>query len=179
MTVDEIKEKYSMSDIVSRYGFHPNRSGFVCCPFHKGDRQASMKIYQKDYHCFGCGANGDIFSFVQKIEGIPFREAFVLLGGTYNHVKENRFLMQMKIAQREREMKKAKAAEKEFQQWRKERLTQITTTLQICDSLQNTYKPLTSEWDILIEEKQKNEYKWEVLAYGTREEMEEMRERDE
>lgn len=178
MTADEIKEKYSMFDIISKYGLHPNRSGFICCPFHKGDRQASMKIYQKDYHCFGCGANGDIFSFIQEMEKVSFRDAFLSLGGTYPHMKESRFLAQMKLAQRKREAEEAKIREEEFQQWRKKRLTQIATTLQCCDALQDTYKPFSSEWSILLEEKQKNEYKWEILAYGTRKEMEEMRECD-
>lgn len=72
-----------MREIVEQYGFHPNRAGFIHCPFHKGDQGASMKIYQKDFHCFGCGANGDIFTFVQLIDHVDFRTAFQSLGGTY------------------------------------------------------------------------------------------------
>ncbi len=83
MTLEEIKSTYSMRDVVARYGLKPNRSGFVSCPFHQGDRQASMKIYEKDFHCHACGANGDIFTFVQKMEGVSFKEAFQILGGTY------------------------------------------------------------------------------------------------
>ena len=85
MTSDEIKQMYSMREIISRYGFEPNRSGFINCPFHDGDRDASMKIYEKDYNCFGCGENGDIFDFVQKMETVGFREAFKILGGEYEH----------------------------------------------------------------------------------------------
>nr|WP_288825537.1 CHC2 zinc finger domain-containing protein [uncultured Clostridium sp.] len=83
MTVEEIKDTYSMRDIVERYGFQPNRKGFISCPFHAGDRQASMKVYERDYHCHACGANGDIFSFVEQMENITFKEAFQVLGGTY------------------------------------------------------------------------------------------------
>ena len=72
-----------MRDILARYGIHTNRAGFICCPFHEGDREASMKIYDRDFNCFGCGANGDIFSFVQKMENLSFREAFLELGGEY------------------------------------------------------------------------------------------------
>ncbi len=43
MTVEEIKETYSMRDVVGRYGFQPNHRGFISCPFHHGDRQASLK----------------------------------------------------------------------------------------------------------------------------------------
>ena len=44
MTKDEIKQIYSMSEIVERYGFKPNRSGFIRCPFHPGDKTASKSI---------------------------------------------------------------------------------------------------------------------------------------
>ena len=77
MTKEEVKSRYSMRDILARYGIRPNRAGFVRCPFHKGDREPSMKIYEKDFHCFGCGETGDIFSFVQKMEHLSFREAFL------------------------------------------------------------------------------------------------------
>lgn len=83
MTVEEIKAAYSMRDIVARYGFQPNRRGFIPCPFHQGDRQASLKVYDRDYHCHACGANGDIFSFVEQMEDMTFKEAFQSLGGTY------------------------------------------------------------------------------------------------
>jgi DNA primase len=83
MTVEEIKNSYSMRDIVARYGLEPNHAGFLHCPFHKGDRQGSLKIYDKDFHCFGCGANGDIIDFVMRMENISFKEAFQSLGGTY------------------------------------------------------------------------------------------------
>lgn len=83
MTLEEIKSRYSMQDIVARYGFHPNRTGFISCPFHKGDHTASMKLYSDSFNCFGCGANGDIFTFVQKMDNCDFKTAFYSLGGTY------------------------------------------------------------------------------------------------
>lgn len=83
LTLEEIKATYSMSDIVARYGIQPNRRGFIPCPFHEGDRQASLKLYDRDYHCHACGANGDIFSFVEQMENITFKEAFKILGGVY------------------------------------------------------------------------------------------------
>ena len=74
-----------MRDILNKCGLpQPNRSGFIQCPFHKGDREASMKIYDKDFNCFGCGANGDIFTFAEMFYGISFKEAFRMLGGGYD-----------------------------------------------------------------------------------------------
>jgi len=83
LTVEEIKSTYSMKNIVVQYGFQLNRRGFISCPFHDGDRQASLKVYDRDFHCHACGANGDIFSFVERMENITFKEAFQILGGTY------------------------------------------------------------------------------------------------
>jgi DNA primase len=51
-----------------------NYSGL--CPFHN-EKTPSFSVHatRQFYHCFGCGASGDIFSFVQKIENITFPEA--------------------------------------------------------------------------------------------------------
>lgn len=104
MTTEEIKRQYSMRDIVARYGFIPNRAGFISCPFHKGDREASMKVYERDFHCFGCGKNGDIFTFVMLMDGLSFKESFRELGGEY----ENNFSARVKAyrMQKQREMQK-------------------------------------------------------------------------
>ncbi len=88
MTKEEIKQEYTMTDILTRYGLRVDHKGFCRCPFHQGDREASLKVYKNDFHCFGCGANGDIFTFVQLMDGIDFKAAFVSLGGTYEHTQE-------------------------------------------------------------------------------------------
>ena len=116
MTSDELKQSISMREIVSKYGFQPNRAGFISCPFHKGDRTPSMKIYPKDYHCHACGANGDIFSFVQQIEGVSFKEAFYSLGGSY---EKRTFASELAQYQSEKRRKMAQK-ELEKQQSRKE-----------------------------------------------------------
>ena len=83
MNREEIKQQYSMRDIVEQYGFKVNRAGFIHCPFHKGDKGASLKVYKDSFHCFGCGTNGDIFTFIQKMDSVDFKTAFQSLGGTY------------------------------------------------------------------------------------------------
>lgn len=80
MDKETIKQQNSMRDVLSRYGMIPNRAGFISCPFHSGDRTASMKIYKDSYYCFGCGATGDIFTFVQSMDNCDFKTAFQILG---------------------------------------------------------------------------------------------------
>lgn len=76
MTKEEIKQQNSMRDVLSRYGMVPNRAGFINCPFHPKDRTASMKIYKDSYYCFGCGATGDIFTFVQNMDNCDFKTLY-------------------------------------------------------------------------------------------------------
>jgi DNA primase len=54
------------------------------CPFHD-ERTPSFGIdpTQKVYHCFGCQASGDVFTFVQETEGVDFKEALELLAERY------------------------------------------------------------------------------------------------
>lgn len=120
MTVDEIKSTYTMSDIVRRYGFHPNRAGFISCPFHTGDRSPSLKVYPKDFHCHACGANGDIFTFVQKMDNCDFKTAFQSLGGIYQKTSDSSKLAVYK-ARKEKEKR-----EKQEQKIKRDKLLNNT-----------------------------------------------------
>ena len=88
MTSDELKQSVSMRELVERYGIHIDRKGFCCCPFHK-EKTGSMKIYKDSYNCFGCGANGDIFSFVMGMENCDFKTAYKALGGSYRQQSDH------------------------------------------------------------------------------------------
>jgi CHC2 zinc finger/Toprim domain len=52
------------------------------CPFH-GEKTPSFRVYKDNhYHCFGCGAHGDIFSWLMQARGMSFREAVEHIRGT-------------------------------------------------------------------------------------------------
>lgn len=63
-----IKERIKMSDILLKYNFEPNRSGFIYCPFHN-EKTPSLKIYKHDrgWYCFGCGKGGSVIDFVMNL----------------------------------------------------------------------------------------------------------------
>lgn len=180
MTKEEIKDIYSMRDILERYGLpQPNRAGFICCPFHK-EKTASMKIYQKDFHCFACAAHGDIFSFVMMMEDLPFSEAFKALGGTYAHEGGlSRHQIQRQKAIRDQKRLEAKQRENEFKRWRCEKLSEVCNLLCLCDGAERLYEPFSDEWAYLISLRQKNEYTYQILGFGSRQDQEEMRNQDE
>lgn len=78
----QIKSVLSMAEVVERYGYHPNRAGFIKCPFHP-DKTASLRIYEKGWHCFGCGIGSSVIDFVMKLFGIDYRQAVVRLNADF------------------------------------------------------------------------------------------------
>jgi len=53
---------------------------WACCPFHTEDTPSfHVRPHLGMYKCFGCGESGDVFSFVQRVHGVGFREALQLL----------------------------------------------------------------------------------------------------
>ena len=78
----QIKNSLSILDVVSTY-IKLEKSGSqykARCPFHN-EKTPSFYISPDRgiYKCFGCGESGDIFSFVEKIESVPFYEALTIL----------------------------------------------------------------------------------------------------
>lgn len=67
-----------------------NTNAHKCC-FHEDKtpslRFKEMKSGQIIYHCFGCGAKGDVFNFVQNLHKIPFKEAVKLIIDTFEYDK--------------------------------------------------------------------------------------------
>lgn len=54
----------------------------ACCPFH-ADRSPSFTIFDggERYHCFGCGAGGDVLDYLQRAHDVTLREAAAMLDG--------------------------------------------------------------------------------------------------
>lgn len=77
-----IKTTLSMRDVAARYGFTPNRSGNILCPFHP-EKTPSLKLYDqpgRGFNCFSCGATGSVIDFVMKLFSISFAQAIRRLG---------------------------------------------------------------------------------------------------
>lgn len=139
MNKEEIKANYSMSDVVGRYGLYPNRAGFIQCPFHRRDRTASMRIYKDSYYCFGCGATGDIFTFVQNMDNVTFKEAFQLLGGTYEKPTFSTKLAVYKA-------QKAKEMRLKEEQRHKEKITENIRLIDKYRNILSKTAPLSDAW---------------------------------
>ena len=76
-TAEIIRQEVPMRQAAEHYGFSVDRAGFIRCPFHSGDHQASLKIYpgQGGFCCFGCGAKGSVIDFVMRLFECSFSDA--------------------------------------------------------------------------------------------------------
>src|SRR3982751_5420423 len=81
--LDDIRSRVSISTVVGRKVAWDRRKSnpgkgdyWACCPFH-GEKTPSFHVDDRKgfYHCFGCKASGDIFSFLVEKEGLRYPEA--------------------------------------------------------------------------------------------------------
>lgn len=74
-----VKQRVDIVEFLEQHGMDVKRSGtryWALCPFHDEDTP-SFSIDQNTgrYYCFGCRETGDIFTYLQKTEGLTFKEA--------------------------------------------------------------------------------------------------------
>ena len=74
---EAVKQSVTTRQAAEHYGIHVGRNGMACCPFHN-DKTPSMKLDWR-YHCFGCGADGDVIDFAAALYGLGKKEAAVQL----------------------------------------------------------------------------------------------------
>ena len=76
--VEEVREKNDIVDVISGYVRLKKQGSnyFGLCPFHN-EKSPSFSVSQSKqmFHCFGCGAGGNVFTFVMQYENYTFPEA--------------------------------------------------------------------------------------------------------
>ena len=70
---EAVKQSVTTRQAAKLYGIRVNRAGKANCPFHN-DRTPSMKV-DKRFHCFGCGADGDVIDFTAQLYGLDAKSA--------------------------------------------------------------------------------------------------------
>jgi len=80
--IEEIRNRNDIVDIISQYVIlkRSGRSFFGLCPFHKEKTPSfSVSPDKQIFHCFGCGAGGNVIHFVSKIENLNFKDTLEFL----------------------------------------------------------------------------------------------------
>ncbi|QTH21977.1 toprim domain-containing protein [Rhizorhabdus wittichii] len=81
--IDDAASRYNITDLVARTRAvrRAGRAHVALCAFHH-ERSPSMHLYdsQGRYHCFGCGADGDVIDYVMRTERLGFFDALRFLG---------------------------------------------------------------------------------------------------
>ena len=98
-SAEKIKERLSIVDVISSYLtlIPAGRNYKAKCPFHNEKTPSFFVSAERNsYYCFGCGAKGDIFSFVEHFEGTDFLGALKLLAGRAGVTLENNFSKEKK-----------------------------------------------------------------------------------
>ena len=80
--IEEVRSNNDIVDIISQYVVlkRSGRNYFGLCPFHK-EKSPSFSVSpdKQIFHCFGCGAGGNVFHFISKIENVNFIESMQIL----------------------------------------------------------------------------------------------------
>ncbi|WP_101912599.1 DNA primase [Megasphaera vaginalis (ex Bordigoni et al. 2020)] len=80
--IEQVRQANDIVSVVSDYLVlkRSGRNFWACCPFHN-EKTASFSVAPDKgfFHCFGCHASGDVFTFIMKKENISFSEAVEIL----------------------------------------------------------------------------------------------------
>ena len=104
---EAVKQSVSTREAAEFYGIEVSRTGMACCPFHD-DKNPSMKVDQR-FHCFGCGADGDVIDFTAKLFDLSPKEAAEKLAQDFGLIYDSqapprrRYVRQKNEAQKFRE----------------------------------------------------------------------------
>lgn len=95
--IDRIRDQTKITSVVGRFVLWDKKKSkpgkgdmWACCPFH-GEKAPSFHADDRRgiYHCFGCGAHGDVYRFLMEKTGCTFPEAIAQLGGEIDLIDES------------------------------------------------------------------------------------------
>mgnify|MGYP003372917432 CR=1 FL=1 len=98
---EAVKQSVSTREAAEFYGIKVSRNGMACCPFHD-DKNPSMKVDQR-FHCFGCGADGDVIDFTAKLFDLSPKEAAEKLAQDFGLIYDSQAPPRRKYVRRKTE----------------------------------------------------------------------------
>ena len=165
---EAVKQSISTRQAAEHYGILVRRNGMAVCPFHS-DKNPSMKVDQR-FHCFGCGADGDVIDFVSRLFEIGSKEAAEKLAEDFGISYDRKGRVSPRSVKRKisEELQFRKAEQKCFRVY--------ADYLRLLKEWRENYAPQPEDDDwhpLFVEALQKQtriEYLLDVLLFGTVEE---------
>lgn len=157
---DEAKARLTMAQVAKEYGYSANRAGFICCPFHN-EKTASLKLYDRSFHCYGCGAGGTVIDFVAMLFQLDAL-------GAVKRLNED-FGLGLDLDGRPdpdelRERKRTAEAKKLFDEWRTQTLNMLDACIRVANLAD--FDNLTDAAALALVYKESLEAWAEVLLHG-------------
>lgn len=168
--VEAVKSAVNMPQLAETYGFRVNRNGFMLCPFH-ADKSPSLKVYPgymtgDGYHCYSCGAGGDIIRFAMEYEGLDFEAAVRRIAGMFGvPISDGAELTaadKAKIAERKRQLEQKRRQEA----GQKRALLELADRIRWYEQLTREARPYGELWCYLANRLPVMQGEWEARFNG-------------
>lgn len=152
-TAAAIKANLSMHQVAERYGFHPNKAGFIICPFHN-EKTASCKIYDRHrgFYCHACHTGGSVIDFVMRLFEIPFREAIAKLNSDFGlglSLDRSSRVEMSRLVKRRQEEARLREAQKKQELDLFDHQCQIEADMNRCEMAMEAHPPIRDKWNVI------------------------------
>ena len=154
-----VKESVTTREAAEMYGIEVKHGGMACCPFHD-DRHPSMKVDRR-FHCFGCGADGDVIDFTARLYNLTPKEAAEKLAQDFGLAYDSQAPPRRNYVRQKSETQKLK--EKREHGWRV-----LTDYYHLLRKWETDYSPKTPDEDPhprFMEAIQKKDYTGYLLDF--------------
>lgn len=146
---DIIKQSITMYDVLDRCGLQLDRHNSMCCPLHR-EKTPSFKVYKggSRFHCFGCGAGGDVITFVMRYYSLSYGQAIMRLA--YDFSIPLAGIRQMSAQERIRAIEERRARKRKTEGFKREYDRLFDAYIDACDEFIRLegnlimYKPKTA-----------------------------------
>ncbi|MGX8711698.1 MAG: CHC2 zinc finger domain-containing protein [bacterium] len=161
---EAVKQSVTTRQAADMYGVKIRRGGMACCIFHE-DRTPSMKVDNR-FHCFGCGADGDVIDFVAQLYGLGSKQAAEKIAADYGISYDSKSHSPPKPAKRKQ------SPEQQFKEQENRCFRVLCDYLHLLEKWKIEYepKPEDIEWHPLfveaLQEMSYTEYLVDILLYG-------------
>ena len=172
-----IKDSVSVPDAAGYYGIDTKHD--MCrCIFHE-DRHPSMKLYLKNYFCFGCGAHGDVIDLVQAIFNEKPVDAAKRINADFGLGLDTG---QPPDFERINRIRQQQLERKQFREWAAAAFRTVNEYHRLLEDWKRVYAPENADMPIhplfleSLNNKDHADYLLDILTYGTDDEKRDLRE---